>query len=156
VHEGAGGGSSPLSAPVVGTDRAVESLREVRKIEQAPIRDQGAVDPRLADDQHALLHRMRQRGLDRRRGEKIGPGLEDMVLGVMRRDEYRCKRCGGREGLSLHHKGGVVASKWLAKKGHSGDFNNVTTICGKCHDAIHQQARAAGVDSSQVKPERDQ
>jgi len=79
-----------------------------------------------------------------------------LVLGEMRRDEYRCKRCGGREGLSLHHKGGVVASRWLAKKGHSGDFNNVTTICGKCHDAIHQQARAAGVDSSQVKPERDQ
>lgn len=79
-----------------------------------------------------------------------------IVLGVMRRDEYRCKRCGGREGLSIHHKGGVVASKWLSKKGHSMDFNNLTTICGKCHDAVHQQARDEGVDSSQVKPTGDE
>lgn len=78
-----------------------------------------------------------------------------LVLGIMRRDGYRCKRCGGREGLSVHHKGGIVASKWLSMKGHRMDFNNLTTICGPCHDAIHQEARAEGEDSSQVTPEGD-
>jgi len=78
-----------------------------------------------------------------------------LVLGVMRRDEYRCHRCGQNKDLSLHHKGGIVASKWLSKKGHRLDFNNITTLCTKCHDAIHQQARAEGEDSSQVTPEGD-
>lgn len=76
-----------------------------------------------------------------------------LVLGVMRRDRYRCKRCGGADGLSMHHKGGVAASAWLRRKGHSMDMNNLATICGDCHDAIHAQARAEGVDSSQVKDE---
>jgi hypothetical protein len=78
-----------------------------------------------------------------------------LVLGVMRRDEYRCHRCGKNQDLSLHHKGGIVASKWLSKKGHHMDFNNITTLCMKCHDAIHQQARRDGEDSSQVTPEGD-
>lgn len=77
------------------------------------------------------------------------------VLGIMRRDEYRCKRCGGDKDLSLHHKGGIVASKWLSKKGHHLDFNNVTTLCSGCHDAIHNAAREEGIDSSQVTPEGD-
>lgn len=76
-----------------------------------------------------------------------------LVLGVMRRDRYRCKRCGGSDGLSMHHKGGIVASAWLQKKGHSMDMNNLATICGKCHDALHGQARKDGVDSSQQKAE---
>jgi ribosomal protein S27AE len=76
-----------------------------------------------------------------------------LVLGVMRRDRYRCKRCGGSEGLSMHHKGGILSSAWLAKKGHSMDLNNLATICGKCHDAMHAEARKGGVDSSQQKEE---
>jgi len=78
-----------------------------------------------------------------------------LVLGVMRRDEYRCKRCGERKSLSLHHKGGIVASKWLSKKGHKLDPNNIATICSNCHDAIHNAAREEGIDSSQVTPEGD-
>lgn len=78
-----------------------------------------------------------------------------LVLGVFRRDEYRCKRCGLRENLSLHHKGGIVKSKWLSKKGHSNDPNNIAVICDKCHDDIHEEAREDGDDSSQVKPEGD-
>lgn len=77
------------------------------------------------------------------------------VLGVFRRDRYQCKVCGGRKNLGLHHKGGIVGSKWLSKKGHRLDLNNVVTICEKSHDEIHNKARAEGVDSSQVKPEGD-
>ena len=78
-----------------------------------------------------------------------------LVLGIMRRDEYRCHRCGKNKDLSLHHKGGIVASKWLSKKGHHMDPNNITTLCSKCHDTIHEQAREEGEDSSQVTPEGD-
>lgn len=79
-----------------------------------------------------------------------------LVLGVMRRDGFRCKVHGDRGegeygGLHLHHKGGVVASEWLAKKAHRNVFNNLVTVCLKGHDEIHDAARAAGTDSSQVK-----
>jgi hypothetical protein len=78
-----------------------------------------------------------------------------LVLGVMRRDKFRCKSCGTKENLSLHHKGGIVRSKWLSEMGHSNDPANIVTICPKCHDREHEQARRDGVDSSQVKPEGD-
>lgn len=78
-----------------------------------------------------------------------------LVLGVMRRDKYRCKRCGSQKGISVHHKGGIVESKWLSSKGHHNDANNLVTICEACHDAIHEEAREEGVDSSQVTPKGD-
>lgn len=78
-----------------------------------------------------------------------------MVLGRMRRDDYECKVCGGKENLSMHHKAGIVESEWLNKKGHKLQFNNLVTICEDCHDQLHEEARAKGVDSSQVTPEGD-
>lgn len=83
-----------------------------------------------------------------------------LVLGVMRRDQYTCKVCGrvgddDNGGIGVHHKGGIVESKWLSQKGHSNDPNNIVTICNRCHDRIHQRARAEGVDSSQVTPAGD-
>ena len=73
-----------------------------------------------------------------------------LVLGVMRRDEYKCKRCGKRENLSVHHKGHLEnpVSRWLKKKGKSNDENNIVTICGACHDAIHNEDRAEGEEVS--------
>lgn len=78
-----------------------------------------------------------------------------LVLGVFRRDKYHCKKCGLKKNLGVHHKGGIVESKWLSKKGHHNDPNNVVVMCGKCHDDIHQQAKKEGVDASQVKPAGD-
>jgi hypothetical protein len=43
----------------------------------------------------------------------------------------------------------VLASRWLERKGHSSDPNNLVTMCKACHDSVHQQARAEGTDSSQ-------
>jgi 5-methylcytosine-specific restriction endonuclease McrA len=73
-----------------------------------------------------------------------------LVLHVMRRDGYRCARCGSQDGVSVHHKGGIVNSAWAAKVGHSNDPGNIVTICHKCHDKVHDEARAEGVDSQQV------
>lgn len=69
-----------------------------------------------------------------------------LVLGVMRRDEYTCKKCGGSSNspITVHHIGGVDAptSMWLAKKAHRNDRNNLATVCEDCHDAIHEEDRA--------------
>lgn len=78
-----------------------------------------------------------------------------LVLNVMRRDDYQCKMCGTRHNVSVHHKGGIVESRWLSRKGHSNVPNNLVSMCLKCHDIVHQKAKAAGTDSSQVTPEGD-
>ncbi len=96
----------------------------------------------------------------RREAKRAGATLESggegglpssLVLGVMRRDRYRCKTCGGQKHLSLHHKGGLEhpGSKWLAKKGHSNDPNNIVTTCKDCHDNIHNKDRAKGAEHAE-------
>lgn len=69
-----------------------------------------------------------------------------LVLGVFRRDEWRCKACGGKSDLLVHHKGGVEnpASRWLLRKGKSNDSNNIVTLCAKDHSALHDADRAGG------------
>ena len=62
---------------------------------------------------------------------------------IFRRDEYRCKKCGGNQNLSLHHKGRLEhpASSWLKKKAKGDDENGLAVICKDCHDDIHRQDR---------------
>jgi hypothetical protein len=68
-----------------------------------------------------------------------------LVLHVMRRDGYRCKKCGRRDfPLGPHHKGGIPDSEWLKKKGHKNEPDNLATVCDKCHDEVHEEARADG------------
>lgn len=69
-----------------------------------------------------------------------------LVLGVFRRDEWRCKACGKQSDLLVHHKGGIEnpTSRWLLRKGKSNDANNIVTLCEKCHDGIHDEDRARG------------
>jgi 5-methylcytosine-specific restriction endonuclease McrA len=78
-----------------------------------------------------------------------------MVLGCLRKCDYRCTRCGSRKMITIHHKGGVVESKWLSRQGHKTTQANLTALCTKCHDTIHEEARAEGKDSSQVTPVGD-
>lgn len=78
-----------------------------------------------------------------------------MVLGVMRRDQWRCKRCGQSSDLSVHHKGGVVSSRYISRLGHKNVPSALAVICHACHDAIHDKAREEGIDSSQVLAEGD-
>lgn len=83
-----------------------------------------------------------------------------LVLGVMRRDKYRCKECGElgtpeNSGLTVHHKSGIVESVWASKKGHKNDPGNLDSLCAKDHDRLHEEAREIGLDSSQVTPMGD-
>ncbi len=121
---------------------------------------------KLEKGKEAPLSREDRRSLSliRKEAKKAGTHLlhggkgglpPSLVLGVMRRDKYQCKSCGSRDNIEVHHKGGIVESKWLSKKGHANEKDNIVTICDKCHNRIHEKAKAEGKDSSQVTPEGD-
>ena len=110
------------------------------------------------DEEKRALIKLRAEAKDR--GATLATGGKgglpsSIVLGRMRRDKYQCKVCGTSKNLSIHHKGGIVGSKWLSRKGHHLDFDNLVTICPSCHDKLHNKAREDGVDSSQITPEGD-
>lgn len=98
----------------------------------------------------AIQREARQRGVLLTSGGKGGlpPSL---VLGVLRRDDWKCKVCGetgtkDNGGLGIHHKGGIPESGWLRRKGHINDPNNLVSICNRCHDSVHEKARAEGIE----------
>lgn len=128
------------------------------KHEQARRRDLPKNDEKRTPQERAALMTLRSEA--RKNGAQLATGGKGglpstLVLAVMRRDGYHCKACGLKENLSIHHKGGIVESEWLSKKGHKLEKNNLVTICQSCHDRIHNKAREEGVDSSQVLPEAD-
>lgn len=99
----------------------------------------------LPVDERRALHRMRVEAAARGavlRTSGVGGIPASLALGTYRRDGWRCKRCGGTSGLSLHHKGGAsTARRWLGR-GKRCDYNNLVVLCGSCHDAVHDEARA--------------
>lgn len=109
------------------------------------------LSPEAAQALHTLRREAKSRGATLASGGKGGLP-PPFVLSIFRRDDYHCKRCGGDQDLTLHHKGGIVASEWLSKQGHKTQAANVSVLCDACHDAIHQEARKKGIDSSQVQP----
>jgi 5-methylcytosine-specific restriction endonuclease McrA len=95
------------------------------------------------------------RALDRLRSEAAASGAtlakegkgglpSSTALGVFRRDEYRCKRCGLRENLELHHKADLKhpPSLRLARMSVGLDPKTITVVCAKCHDDIHRADEA--------------
>jgi hypothetical protein len=107
--------------------------------------------------------RARQKIIDE--AKKYGATLEkpdakgglpaSMVLDCFRKCRYRCKRCGSRKDIGPHHIGGIPESPRLSRLGHQNKQSNLTILCARCHDAVHEEARDEGVDSSQVLPEGD-
>lgn len=68
-----------------------------------------------------------------------------IVLGVLRRDGWHCHKCGSTQDLTIHHKADILASPYLRrlhKIAGRADPKNLATLCQKCHDAVHEQARA--------------
>lgn len=117
----------------------------------------------MSREERQSLHKLRVEA--RKAGAKLANGGRgglnpSLVLAVFRRDEFTCKVHGDKgegdhRGLTLHHKGGIVESEWLSKKGHKNELNNLVTLCSKAHDEVHTKAREEGVDSSQKEPEGD-
>jgi len=52
---------------------------------------------------------------------------------VLRRDGWRCQRCGAMEGLEVHH---------VQFRSRSGDDDevNLITLCGGCHRQAHRRS----------------
>lgn len=120
-----------------------------RYLETHPIPKSGGEQNQSPEERRAL---MTLRAEARKKGTHLASGGKgglpsSLVLNVMRRDDYKCKLCGKREDIGIHHKGGIEESEWLKKKGHDNDPNNLVTICDECHDRIHEKARDEGVDS---------
>lgn len=78
-----------------------------------------------------------------------------LVLGVFRRDKWRCKVCGHlgnmklNGGLSVHHKYQHIQDvterrKGMAanREGRRNDPSQMTSICAKDHDKVHERDRA--------------
>ena len=69
------------------------------------------------------------------------------VLGVLRRDGYRCKVHGDRGeddfgGLQVHHKSRLEnPSERMRKLRYSEDISVLVTVCRKAHDEIHDRDR---------------
>ena len=96
------------------------------------------------------------RALERLRAEAAAAGAtlakegkgglpSSTALGAFRRDEYRCKKCGGRAMLELHHKADLKhpPSLRLARMPKHGlDPKTITVVCDRCHDAIHRADEA--------------
>lgn len=126
-------------------------------------RARAAKGPELSVEERRALRKIRiearQAGAVLTSGGKGGLS-PSLVLGVMRRDQYTCKVHGDKGegeygGLQVHHKGGIVESRWLSNKGHRNEPGNLVTLCLKGHDEIHERGRADGTDSSQVTPAAD-
>lgn len=74
--------------------------------------------------------------------------LPSLCLGCYRRDKFRCKKCGGKENLSLHHKHFHMEdprhrakAALVQKQGRRNDPDQIATICAACHDKIHEEDR---------------
>lgn len=77
-----------------------------------------------------------------------------LVLGVFRRDDWRCKRCGElgdvekNGGLGVHHRSehlenpkAEARSRLLKREGRVDTRSNVVALCKRCHDAVHTKDR---------------
>ena len=56
---------------------------------------------------------------------------QKLRIEVLRRDGWRCQRCGKSNDLHVHH---------LKSRGNLGDdmMRNLITLCAKCHEAFHR------------------
>lgn len=112
---------------------------------------------RLSPDEQAALNKIRREarslGSDLTSGGKGGlpPSL---VLKVMRRDKYCCKVCGElgdmeeNGGIGVHHKYQHIQAPEEREKGERAnregrrnDPSQMTTICARCHDDVHEEDR---------------
>jgi hypothetical protein len=49
---------------------------------------------------------------------------------VLRRDGWKCRNCGFRANLHVHHI-------WFRSQGGPDDIWNLVTLCNACHDGVH-------------------
>ena len=62
---------------------------------------------------------------------EVQPELRQMVL---KRDGYKCTKCGSKKSLHCHHVEGI---RWEPLE--SADIDKCITVCKSCHEAIHKK-----------------
>lgn len=58
---------------------------------------------------------------------------------ILKRDRYRCRQCGGCEGLEVHHK-------TYARRGRE-KLDDLLTLCYVCHEETHEPDREGFLNS---------
>lgn len=54
----------------------------------------------------------------------------ELCSGILKRDGYKCRSCGARQGLSMHH---II----FRSDGGEDTSENLLTLCVGCHKGIH-------------------
>ena len=60
-----------------------------------------------------------------------GKAYEELLQGILRRDGWRCQRCGKRRDLQVHH---IEPRSRLRKD----EEQNLITLCAECHGTMHR------------------
>lgn len=61
-----------------------------------------------------------------------GVGWPAIRRKVFRRDKYRCTKCGGKDGLEVHHKNDKAGTP------NAERLDNLLTLCLQCHQGVHK------------------
>lgn len=57
-----------------------------------------------------------------------------LVKQVLHRDEWRCRSCGSRNNLHVHHI-------WFRSHGGPDVLWNLVALCSACHDGVHKNVQ---------------
>lgn len=57
---------------------------------------------------------------------------------VLRRDKKRCRRCGKKKNLEVHHKRSFATKEFLRYT-----MSNGITLCERCHKMIHKAKKSS-------------
>lgn len=59
---------------------------------------------------------------------------------ILERDGYKCRNCGVKSGLEVHHRQYHIHKRTgFYKKPWQYDDHNLTTLCARCHQAGHKK-----------------
>jgi 5-methylcytosine-specific restriction endonuclease McrA len=118
---------------------------DIRRLQKKKKQEKPHLPPQEADALRKIRLEAKQNGATL---ESDGEGglPPSLVLGIMRRDgPFRCKRCGGKENLSIHHKAHLENPspklKQRASRRDRNDPSMLICICGSCHDRLHSEDR---------------
>ena len=75
--------------------------------------------------------------------------VNDLQRQCLGRDKWRCRHCGRRNGLHIHH---II----FRSRGGQDELCNLITICYCCHDKVHsEKLQMSGNANEQVLVKQD-
>lgn len=74
-------------------------------------------------------------GTDKQKAAREDRNFDGKRQAVLKRDGYRCVRCGSAKNLTVHHKD----RSGRGAKSHNNAMKNLETVCRKCHINEHRE-----------------